>query len=188
VAVSGSYSDSFALSNAGSLFLGISDNRGTLSATDASGDAVAGSGSNSIALNTDYVDLNAILASLHYTASGSPGSDTIDFDVWNQAGVETTGNSAVTIGSSSISATTRQADSAGTGPMPTRGTLTTDTGGNSANPLIRAIPPDPLGCRCCQAISAPSPPPQPLQCPAHRAIDRGETRSRPAREEPDGRQ
>jgi hypothetical protein len=71
VSVNGSYSDSFAQNNPGQLFLGISDSSGTLSAQDASGQAVAGSGTNSIALNTDYVDLNAILASLHYTAGAN---------------------------------------------------------------------------------------------------------------------
>jgi hypothetical protein len=97
VAVGGSYSDSFAAGNPGSLFLGISDGAGTLSATNASGQTVAGSGSNSIAFSTDYVDANAILASLHYTAGGSAGSDTIRFDVWNQAGTESTASTAVTI-------------------------------------------------------------------------------------------
>jgi hypothetical protein len=102
VAVSGSYSDSFAQSNPGLLFLGISDATGTLSATDVSGHSVAGSGSSSIGLSTDYVDLNAILASLHYTAGAGTGSDNIHFDLWNQAGVETIGNTSVTIDSPSL--------------------------------------------------------------------------------------
>lgn len=97
VAVAGSYSDSFAAGNPGQLFLGISDSTGTLTATNAAGQAVAGSGTNSIAVQTDYVDVNAILASLNYTAGAGSGSDTINFEVWNQAGVETTGATAVTI-------------------------------------------------------------------------------------------
>ena len=97
VAVAGSYSDSFAASNPGDLFLGISDSSGTLSATDASGNPVSGSGTNSIAVSTDYVDVNAILAGLHYTAGSASGTDQISFQVWNQAGVETTGMTAVTI-------------------------------------------------------------------------------------------
>ena len=105
VAVSGSYSDSFAQQNPGELFIGISDSTGTLTATDASGTAVAGSGTSSIGLSTDYVDVTAILASLHYTAAaGSAGSDTIQFQVWNQAGVETTAATAVTIASAASSA------------------------------------------------------------------------------------
>ena len=99
IAVSGSYSDNFAQHNPGELFIGISDSTGTLTATDASGAAVAGSGSNSIGLSTSYVDVNAILASLHYTAGGGTGSDTIRFQVWNQAGAETTAASIVTIDS-----------------------------------------------------------------------------------------
>jgi hypothetical protein len=97
VAVSGSYSDSFAQGNPGQLFLSISDSSGTLSATDASGNPVSGSGTSSIALTADYVDVNAILAGLHYTAGSAPGTDQISFQVWNQAGVETTGSTAVTV-------------------------------------------------------------------------------------------
>ncbi|HUN40848.1 MAG TPA: hypothetical protein VMU81_11190 [Acetobacteraceae bacterium] len=97
VAVAGSYSDSFAAGNPGHLFLAISDSTGTLTATNAAGQAVAGSGTNNLAVSTDYVDVNAILASLHYTAGTGSGSDTISFDIWNQAGVETTGAAAVTI-------------------------------------------------------------------------------------------
>ncbi len=104
VGVGGSYSDSFAAGNPGSLFLGISDSAGTLSATNASGQAVAGSGTDSIALQTDYVDVNAILASLHYTAGADGGSDTIQFDVWNQAGVETTASTAITIDAADFNA------------------------------------------------------------------------------------
>jgi fibronectin-binding autotransporter adhesin len=97
-AIGGSYLDSFAQGNAGDLYLGISDSSGTLTATDASGNAVAGSGTNAISLSTDYVDLNAILSSLHYTAGSNLGIDTVRFDVWNQAGVETVGTTNVTIG------------------------------------------------------------------------------------------
>ena len=97
VAVAGSYSDSFAAGNPGLLSLGISDGTGTLTATNAAGQAAAGSGSHSIAAQADYVDVNAILASLRYTAGATSDSDTISFDVWNQAGVETIGATAVTI-------------------------------------------------------------------------------------------
>ena len=127
VAVGGNYSDSFAQGNSGSLFIGITDSSGTLSATDASGNAVAGSGSNSIALNTDFVDANAILNSLHYAAGASSGSDTIEFDVWNQAGVETTAATAVSIGAASAAL----ADFAPAGPT-TTGTVTPTTPASTA--------------------------------------------------------
>src|SRR5579859_310363 len=118
VAVSGSYSDSFAQNNPGQLFLGISDSNGTLSAQDASGQTAAGSGTNSIALNTDYVDLNAILASLHYTAGTNAGSDSIQFEVWNQAGVESTGTTAVTVGAPANGIAMSQQDLAAPAPLP----------------------------------------------------------------------
>ena len=110
VAVSGSYSDSLAAGNPGALFLGISDSSGTLSATNASGAAVAGSGTNSIRLNTDYADVNAILQSLTYTAGSSGGPDSISFDIWNQAGVETTDTVPVTVttGGQSVAASRRR--------------------------------------------------------------------------------
>jgi hypothetical protein len=118
VSVNGSYSDSFAQNNPGQLFLGISDSNGTLSAQDASGQTVAGSGTNSIALNTDYVDLNAILASLHYTAGANAGSDSIQFEVWNQAGVESTGITAVTVGAPANAIAMSQQDLAAPAPLP----------------------------------------------------------------------
>jgi hypothetical protein len=125
-AVAGSYTDSFAQGNSGQLFLGISDSSGTLTAQYASGQAVAGSGTSSIALNTDYVDLNAILASLHYTSGGSAGSDSIQFQVWNQAGVETTGATAITIGAAASAAAMSPQDlapaaAAPADPVPTAG-------------------------------------------------------------------
>jgi hypothetical protein len=109
VAIGGSYSDRFAQGNPGTLFLGISDSTGTLSATDAAGAAVAGSGSNNITVSADFVDVNAILASLHYTAGASAGSDAIAFDIWNQAGVQTTGTTSVTIDPPSVSDAISQA-------------------------------------------------------------------------------
>jgi len=112
VAVGGSYTDSFAQANPGQLWLGISDSSGTLSSTDASGHVVAGSGTNSIGLSTDYVDLNAILANLHYAAGDSAGSDTIRFDVWNQSGTETTAATAVTLGPGSMASALTQASQA----------------------------------------------------------------------------
>ena len=115
--VSGSYADSFAQGNAGELYIGISDSNGTLSATNASGTVVSGSGTHQITLNTDYSDLNAVLSSLTYTASANTGSDTINFDIWNQAGVETTGSVAVTVSGSSSSPTLTEptSESASTG-------------------------------------------------------------------------
>ncbi len=137
ISVSGSYADSFAAGNAGSMFVGITDSSGTLSATDTSGNTVAGSGSNSIALETSYVNVNAILASLHYTASGNPGSDTINFDVWNQAGVETTGATGITIDPPPISTTAKLASRAlladfAVTTMQSAGTIQSTVSGNGS--------------------------------------------------------
>jgi hypothetical protein len=109
--VSGSYADSFAQGNPGDMFIGISDSNGTLSAKDASGNVVTGSGTDQITLSTDYKDLNAVLGSLTYTAGANTGSDTIDFDIWNQAGVETTGTVSVAVSGGSAGPTLTEPDS-----------------------------------------------------------------------------
>lgn len=93
-----SYSDSFAASNPGDLYLGISDSSGALSATDSEG-AAPGSGSDAITLSASFADITDILNSLTYTASSAAGSDTISFDIWDQAGTETTGSIPVTMAS-----------------------------------------------------------------------------------------
>jgi hypothetical protein len=144
IAVDGSYSDSFAAGNPGSLFLGISDSTGTLSATNASGQTVAGSGTNSIAVQTDYVDVNAILASLHYTAGASSGSDTIQFDVWNQAGVETTFSTAVTIDPAGASADIL-ADFSTNGSGSSGATLADTSGGSAGSLLLSDVPTQSIG-------------------------------------------
>jgi hypothetical protein len=91
-----SYSDSFAASNPGDLFLAISDRSGALSASDSSG-TVNGSGTSSIAFSGPYSDIAAALNSLAYSAPASPGSDMINFDIWDQAGIQTTGFIPVSI-------------------------------------------------------------------------------------------
>jgi len=138
IAVSGSYADQFALGNGGQLFVGISDDSGTLTATDGSGNAVAGSGTSSIGVSADFVDVNAILANLHYTAAAGAGTDTIRFDVWNQAGVETTGSTSVTIGGAAMTA----AD------FLTPGGATASTGGSPAGSIM-------MGDTAAPAMSMP---------------------------------
>lgn len=144
-AVAGSYTDSFAQGNSGQLFLGISDSSGTLTAQDASGQAVAGSGTGSIALSTDYVDLNAILASLHYTSGGSAGSDSIQFQVWNQAGVETTGATAITIGAAASAVAMSPQDLAPAAAAPAVPTDTVPAAGSTAVAMLNDINGAPIG-------------------------------------------
>jgi hypothetical protein len=111
VGVNGSYSDDYAAGNPGNMYLSITDDSGILSATDALGHAAPGSGSSNITVQSSYVDVGAILASLHYTAGARAGSATIHFDVWNQAGVETTADTAVTIDAANFSAVANSASS-----------------------------------------------------------------------------
>lgn len=139
VAVGGSYSDSFAQHNPGELYVGISGSNGSLSATNASGQLVAGSGTNNIGVSGDFVDVNAILASLHYTAGESTGSDTIQFQVWNQAGVDTTGATSVSIGSAMTAA-----DIAGPGAMSSDVMLPTSNS-SAASMMLGDMQQQPIG-------------------------------------------
>jgi hypothetical protein len=93
-----SYTDSYAAGNPGAMFLRISDSAGTLTALDASGTPLPGSTTQMITLNGSYAQVTTALNSLHYIAPTTAGADTIRFDVWNQAGVETMGAVPVTIG------------------------------------------------------------------------------------------
>lgn len=108
VAVTGvRYTDSFAQQNAGSLYLGISDSSGWLDGFYPAGNtalAAPGSGTDSIVFVGSYTDVAAILSSLTYAASGTAASDQIRFDIWNQAGIETTGTLPVTIAASAPAA------------------------------------------------------------------------------------
>ena len=106
VAVSGiRYMDDFAAGNPGLMYLRISDATGVLSAVNSAGVPVAGSGTNTITLNVSYADVTAVLASLDYASGSTAGSDTISFDLWDQAGVETSGTIAVAIGSAGTTET-----------------------------------------------------------------------------------
>ena len=95
------YADSFAAGNPGAMYLHIVDSAGLLSATNAAGVLVPGSGTNAITVSASYADITAVLASLTYAAPATAGGDSISFDFWNQAGVETTGSIPVTVGTGS---------------------------------------------------------------------------------------
>jgi hypothetical protein len=79
-----SISDAWADQNPGSLSLTVTASDGTLSMTSG-GAALSGSGTNTIVDSGSLAQINADLATLTYSGSGS-GS--VDLDVWDQAGVE----------------------------------------------------------------------------------------------------
>ena len=92
VAIGGiTYDDSFAASNPGAMYLSMTAT-GSLTAHDSKGAIVSGSGSNTITLGVGYADVTGVLGSLGYTAARAP--DTIRFDLWDQAGIETTGSNS----------------------------------------------------------------------------------------------
>jgi len=79
----------------GAMVLNLSAGNGTLSMTDATGAAVAGSGTGAISVTGTLSQINADLAHLTYT-TGRVGSDQIVVDVWDPAGKEATRSLAVT--------------------------------------------------------------------------------------------
>lgn len=83
-----SITDAFAASHPGTLALDLSAQSGTLRMTDASGNAIAGSGTHAISVDGTLAQLNADLATLSYTAGSSAGSDSVSVNVWDQAGIE----------------------------------------------------------------------------------------------------
>ena len=105
-----------------------------------------------IAVQTDYVDVNAILASLHYTAGSGAGADTIQFEAWNQAGVETTASTAVTIDAASFQggggrASSNMVADFGSGGGSAAGASTPDdtSGGSSGSLALDDVVTHPIG-------------------------------------------
>jgi hypothetical protein len=97
IAVTGvTVTDAFAASNPGTLGLYLSDSSGTLSVASAGG-SVTGQGTGKLAVTGTLAQINADLAQLNYTAASSAGSDSINVNVWDQAGLESTATIGVTV-------------------------------------------------------------------------------------------
>jgi len=92
-----SVTDAFAASNPGSLSLTVSAGSGDVTMTGANGAALAGSGTHTISVSGSLAQINADLATLTYSAASSAGSDAISLDVWDQAGLEATKTTSVTV-------------------------------------------------------------------------------------------
>lgn len=90
-------SDDYAAANLGSMSLTISAISGALTMTDAGGNKVAGSGTNTISLDGSYYQLATDLAHLSYTAASSGTSDKVSFNVWDPAGDNATSTLPVAI-------------------------------------------------------------------------------------------
>lgn len=89
--------DAWAASNPGTMALNLTVTGGTITMLDASGKAVAGSGTNAIHVNGTLAQLNAELATLKYQAANTAGTQTLVVDVWNQAGVEVMKSTALNV-------------------------------------------------------------------------------------------
>jgi hypothetical protein len=89
--------DFFAANNPGSMALNVNCTSGTLTMKDQNGNAVSGSGSNSLQFSGTLSQVNAALATLTYAAGASTGSDTVAINVWNQIAENTTQDTFVTI-------------------------------------------------------------------------------------------
>ena len=80
--------------------LNVTDSSGTLRMTGGDGAALPGSGTGAIHYAGTFSQVNAALATLTY-AAGASGSDSINIDVWDQAGQEAGTSIAVSVGSAS---------------------------------------------------------------------------------------
>jgi len=92
----GTITDAFAASNPGTLVLDVTAGGGTLGMTSG-GAKLAGSGTHSMSVTGTLAQINADLATLTYTAGSGAGGDTINVSVWDQAGIEGTKTTEVTV-------------------------------------------------------------------------------------------
>ena len=98
VAVSGvQVRDTFAAGNPGNMAVNLNAGSGHISVLSSTGTPLPGSGTASISFSGTFAQVNAELATLRYTAGATAGTDSISFDVWDQAGTELTAVTAVTI-------------------------------------------------------------------------------------------
>ncbi len=97
VAVSGaSIADAWAAQNPGSLALTVTASDGTITML-ASGTKLPGSGTSVIEVNGTLAQINADLSTLTFTAGTAAGTGAVTVDIWDQAGVEATKSTSVTI-------------------------------------------------------------------------------------------
>jgi serralysin len=108
-----SVTDAFAASNPGSLVLDVSATSGDIAMTSG-GTLLSGSGTHSMSVTGTLAQINADLATLAYTAGSSAGTDSINIEVWDQAGIEGSKSIAVTV---TAPATTTTTGSTSTGPV-----------------------------------------------------------------------
>ncbi len=91
-----SISDPWAAAAGGTLALNVTTTAGTVSAKDASGNLVSGSGTSGIHVSGTLAQINAELATLTF-ADATTGNAQVTVDVWDQAGVEGTKTIGVTV-------------------------------------------------------------------------------------------
>ena len=91
-----SIADAWAAQNPGSLALTVTASDGTVTML-ASGIKLSGSGTSTIEVNGTLAQINADLSTLTFTAGTATGTGAVTVDVWDQAGVEATKSTSVTI-------------------------------------------------------------------------------------------
>jgi len=84
--------DYVAATHAGTMALNVNCSSGTITMKDQNGNLISGSGTGYISYVGTLAQENAALATLTYEASGSPGSDLLTINPWNEIGENTTQN------------------------------------------------------------------------------------------------
>ncbi len=100
-----SVTDAYAASHSGTIVLDISATSGLVAMTSG-GAQLAGSGTHSMSVTGTLAQINADLATLSYTAGNGAGTDAINVEVWDQAGIEGTKSIGVKIAAPTTSTPT----------------------------------------------------------------------------------
>lgn len=136
--------DSWAASHAGSLALNISVDSGIVSGKDSAGNSFSASAGTEVHLTGTLAQINTDLAGLSFTGqagtgqagTGQAGTAHITFQVYDQAGVETSKQEIITVSAASSGSGSGSGSSSTPNPVlsgPTQLTIPTGTGVNGLN-------------------------------------------------------
>jgi len=134
-----SVTDAYAASHSGTVVLDISATSGLVAMTSG-GAQLAGSVTHSMSVTGTLAQINADLATLSYTAGTGAGTDAINVEVWDQAGIEGTKSIGVKIAAPTTSTPTGPSITVPPGENVGTGSATTVTGISVADVFAASNP------------------------------------------------